>query len=86
MQEFHKRSKNTKKPVLRQILDLIPHHLLRNQINKFKSDKGCHKYKTFDQLVALMFGQLGKYYTLSDISSGLSISEKPKIEAEARVR
>ena len=74
MQEFHKRSKNTKKPVLRQILDLIPHHLLRNQINKFKSDKGCHKYKTFNQLVALMFGQLGKCYTLSDISCGLSIS------------
>ena len=74
MQEFHKRSKNTKKPAIRQILDLIPHHLLRNQINKFKSDKGCHKYKTFDQLVALMFGQLGKCYTLSDISCGLSIS------------
>ncbi len=74
MQEFHKRSKNTKKPDIRPILDLIPHHLLRNQINKFKSDKGCHKYKTFDQLVALMFGQLGKCYTLYEISCGLSIS------------
>lgn len=69
-----RRSKNTNKPVIRQILDLIPPHLLRSQILKHQSDKGCHKYKTYDQLVALAFGQLNKCYTLSDISCGLSIS------------
>jgi hypothetical protein len=72
--KLHRRSKNNKKPVLRQVLDLIPAHILRKSINKFQSDKGCHKYKTYDQLVALSFGQLGKCYTLSDISCGLSIS------------
>jgi len=72
--KLHRRSKNNKKPVLRQVLDLIPAHILRNSINKFQSDKGCHKYKTYDQFVALSFGQLGKCYTLSDISCGLSIS------------
>jgi hypothetical protein len=71
---FYRRSKNTNKPLIRQILDFIPSHLLNFQINKFKSDKGCHKYKTYDQLVALMFGQLNKCYTLADISCGLSIS------------
>ena len=71
---LHRRSKNSKKPVIRQVLDLIPTFILRNSINKFQADKGCHKYKTYDQLVALSFGQLGKCYTLSDISCGLSIS------------
>lgn len=69
-----RRSKSTNKPVIRQILDLIPPHLLLSQILKHQSDKGCHKYKTYDQLVALTFGQLNKCYTLSDISCGLSIS------------
>ena len=69
-----RRSKNTNKPLIGQILNLIPPHLLKSQIHKYQSDKGCHKYKTYDQLVALMFGQLNKCYTLSDISCGLSIS------------
>ena len=72
--KLHRRSKNNKKPILRQVLDLIPSYIFRKSVNKFKTDKGCHKYKTYDQLVALSFGQLGKCYTLSDISCGLSIS------------
>lgn len=72
--KLHRRSKNNKKPVIRQVLDLIPTFILRNSIRKYQSDKGCHKYKTYDQLVALSFGQLAKCYTLSDISCGLSIS------------
>ena len=64
--KLHRCSKNNKKPVIRQILDLIPRFILRNSIQKYQSDKGCHKYKTYDQLVALSFGQLGKCYTLSD--------------------
>ena len=72
--KLHRRSKNNKKPILRQVLDLVPAFILRRSVNKFQTDKGCHKYKTYDQLVALSFGQLGKCYTLSDISFGLSIS------------
>lgn len=69
-----RRSKNTNKPLLGQILNLIPAHLLKSEIHKHQSDKGCHKYKTYDQLVALTFGQLNKCYTLSGVSCGLSIS------------
>ncbi len=69
-----RRSKNTNKPLLGQIIGLIPAHLLRSEIHGHQSYKGCHKYKTYDQLVALLFGQLNKCYTLSDISCGLSIS------------
>lgn len=72
--KLHRRSKNNKKPILRQVLDLIPGYILRKSVGKYQTDKGCHKYKTYDQLVALSFGQLGKCYTLSDISCGLSIS------------
>ena len=69
-----RRSKNTNQPLLGQMLDLIPRHLLRCEILKHQSDKGCSKYKTYDQLVALIFGQLNKCYTLTDISCGLSVS------------
>lgn len=72
--KLHKRSKNNNKPILRQVLDLIPAFIFRKSVMKYQTDKGCHKYKTYDQLVALSFGQLGKCYTLSDISCGLSIS------------
>ena len=69
-----RRTKNTNKPILGQILSLIPAYILNYQIQKHKSDKGCSKYKTYDQLVALIFGQLNKCDTLSTISFGLSIS------------
>jgi len=67
--KLHRHSKNNKKPILRQVLDLIPAFILRNSVGKFQTNKGCSKYKTYDQLVALSFGQLGKCYTLSDIRS-----------------
>jgi Domain of unknown function (DUF4372) len=51
-------NKNNSSPLLTQILGLIPNWLLRESIQKHKSDKGCHKYRTYDQLVALSFGQL----------------------------
>jgi len=69
-----KRTKNNNKPVIRQVIDLIPDWILQSSISRFRSDKGCHKYKTYDQLVALTFGQLCKCTTLADISTGLSVS------------
>lgn len=70
-----KRVKNNDKPVIRQILDLIPDHLVRGGIQKYQTDKYCHKYKTHDQLVALLFGQLCRCSTLEDISVGIGVSE-----------
>ena len=70
-----RRTKNNNKPVIRQVLDLIPEYLLRQSIKKYKSDKYCHKYKTRDQLTALLFGQLCKCSTLEDISVGIGVSE-----------
>jgi hypothetical protein len=71
---FFRRSKNTNKPILIQILKHLPAHLLNYEILKHQSDKGCSKYKTYDQLLALSFGQLNKCYTLGDISCGLAVS------------
>ena len=70
-----KRTKNTNKPLIRQILDLIPDRILQSCIVRSSSDKGCHKYMTYDQLVAMTFGQLCKCSTLADISTGLSVSK-----------
>ncbi|HED36656.1 MAG TPA: IS4 family transposase [Ignavibacteria bacterium] len=69
------RNKNNNKPLIRQILDLVPRPILISCINKYNSDKGCHRYKTYDQFVAITFGQLNKCLTLNDISTGIGVSE-----------
>ena len=70
-----RRNKNNNKPVIRQILDLIPPWLIKSCTSTYKTDKGCSKYKTYDQLVALTFGQLNKCQSLNDISAGIGVSE-----------
>lgn len=69
-------AKKSDKPLLGQILDLIPASLLQQTIARHESDKHCHKYKTYDQLVAMMFGQLNKCHSLREIAQGISISPK----------
>jgi len=69
-------AKKSDKPLLGQILDLIPDSLLKQTIATHESDKHCHKYKTYDQLVAMMFGQLNKCHTLREIAQGITISPK----------
>ncbi|MDZ7692070.1 MAG: IS4 family transposase [Balneolaceae bacterium] len=69
-------AKKSDKPLLGQILDLIPSSLLNELIGHYESDKHCHKYKTYDQLVAMMFGQLNKCHTLREIAQGISVSPK----------
>jgi hypothetical protein len=70
-----RRNKNNNKPLLGQILDLVPRWTLESCIKKHESDKGFSKYKTYDQFVALTFGQLNKCYTLSDISAGIGVCQ-----------
>ena len=55
-----RRNKNNNKPVIKQIIDLVPRWILQSCTNTYKSDKGCSKYKTYDQFVAMTFGQLNK--------------------------
>lgn len=68
--------KKSDKPLLGQILDLIPDRLLSKSIETYQSDKHCHAYKTYDQLVSMMFGQLNKCHSLREIAQGISISPK----------
>lgn len=70
-----RRTKNNNKPLIRQILDLVPRWMIASCTKQHRSDKGCHKYKTYDQFVALTFGQLNKCLTLNDISTGIGVSE-----------
>ena len=70
-----RRNKNIKKPVIRQIIDLVPRWMIESCAKKHRSDKGCSKYKTYDHFVALTYGQLNKCYTLNDISTGIGVSE-----------
>ncbi len=70
-----RRIKNNKKPLIRQIIDLIPRWVFDSCTKQHQSNKGCSKYMAYDQLVALTFGQLNKCYTLSDISTGIGVCE-----------
>jgi len=70
-----KRNKNNNHPLLRQIIDLVPAHILQGCIQKHQSDKGCSRYRTYDQFVAQTFGQLNKCYTLEDISAGIAVNK-----------
>ena len=70
-----KRNKNNNKPVIRQVMDLVPRWLLESCTTTYKTDKGCSRYKTYDQFVALTFGQLNKCQSLNDISAGIGVSE-----------
>jgi hypothetical protein len=49
-------AKKSDKPLLGQILELVPSGLLNKVTGKYESDKHCHKYKTYDQLVSMMPG------------------------------
>lgn len=69
-----KRTKNNNKPLIRQIIDLVPRWMLESCAKQHKSDKGCSRYKTYEQFVAMTFGQLNKCLTLSDISTGIGVS------------
>jgi len=53
-----RRNKNNNKPVIRQIIDLVPRWRIQSCTNQFKTDKGCSKYKTYDQFVVMTFEQL----------------------------
>jgi hypothetical protein len=68
--------KKSDKPLLAQILELIPASVLSKSIDIWQSDKHCYAYKTYDQLVAMMFGQLNKCHSLREIAQGISISPK----------
>lgn len=70
-----RRTKNTNKPLICQIIDLYPQWMLTSCAKQHNSNIGCSKHKTYDQFLAFTFGQLNKYLTLSDISTGIGVSE-----------
>lgn len=69
-----RRTKNNSLPLLKQIIDLIPGNIINSAAAKYNADKHCRTYKTYDQFVAMLFGQLNKCLTLRDISLGLGIN------------
>ncbi len=73
---YHKSIKKSDSPLLKQIIDLIPKHIFYDATRRFQSDKGCSKYKTYDQFVAMIFGQLNKCLSLREINLGLGVEEK----------
>jgi len=70
-----RRNKNSKKPLIRQILDLAPRWLFDSCTRTYQTDKGCSQYWMYDQFVGLTFGQLNRCQSLNDISAGIGVSE-----------
>jgi len=69
------RNINTNKPIISQTLDLVPKWIFDSCASTLQTDKGCSKYKTYDQFVALTHGQLYKHHILKDIPAGTGFSE-----------
>ena len=69
-----KAGKKSDVPLLGQIIKLIPRYIVIKCINIYQSDKHCSAYKTYDQLVALLFGQLNKCLSLREVTMGLGLS------------
>ncbi len=67
-------AKKSKKPLLTQILALVPKHIFSDCVRRYQSDKHCSCYMTYDQFVSMMFGQLNKCLTLREISQGISVT------------
>ena len=76
--------KKSELPVFKQILDLIPHSVLRKSINKYRSDKSCSKYFTYDQLASMMFGQLNKCLSIREIDMGIDQSKSTMSDGNAK--
>ncbi|GHT19301.1 hypothetical protein FACS189429_6850 [Bacteroidia bacterium] len=72
--------KKSDKPIFKQIIDLIPRTTFRKSVNKYKTDKHCSAYFTYDQLVSTMFGQLNQCLSLRDIALG--IDQSPEFLAD----
>ena len=75
-----KLGKKSDKPILKQIIDLIPQNLFRRSVDKYQSDKFCSRYFTYDQLVSGMFGQLNLCLSLRETSIG--IDQSPEFLAD----
>lgn len=73
---MHKNMKKSDIPLFGQLLDLIPKYILTTSINRYQTDKYCSSYKTYDHLVALLFGQLNKCTSHREICLGMSGDEK----------
>lgn len=73
---LHKSIKNSTFPLLKQIIELVPNHVFKDAVNRYQSNKGCSTYNTYDQFVAMIFGQLNKCLSLREINLGLGIDEK----------
>jgi len=52
------RAKSNNKPFLHQGTNLVPKAIFHSFVVQYQSNKGCSKYKTYDQFVAMSFGQL----------------------------
>ena len=77
-----KAGKKSDIPLLGQIIKLIPLRIIIQCVNIYQSDKHCSIYKTYDQLVALLFGQLNKCLSLREVTMGLGLS--PEILKDLR--
>ncbi len=71
---IHKAGKKSDIPLFGQILKLIPKSLIIKCVDIYKSDKHCSAYRSYDQLVSLLFGQLNKCLSLREMTMGLGLS------------
>jgi hypothetical protein len=63
--------------VLRQLVELIPAHLVPKLARKFGVDKKARTFSAFSHVVALLYAQLSHALSLNDICDGLRLMATP---------
>ncbi len=68
---------NKGKYVLAQLTSFLPSHVFENCVRKYNGNQGVHHFSCWNQLVAMMFGQLSGRDSLRDLITSLS-AHSPK--------
>ena len=62
-------------PIFSQVLQLIPREILSGLVKQYGSDRYVKKFKTFDQLVAMLFCALERCTSTREVQTGLQVWE-----------
>ena len=62
-------------PIFSQVLQLIPREILSSLVKQYGSDRYVKKFKTFDQLVAMLFCALERCTSTREVQTGLQVWE-----------
>lgn len=66
----------TGQPVFNQILSLIPRSMVNELSRKYRSDRYCKRFRSYDHLVTMLYSTLHRCTSLREVISGMQASSQ----------